>query len=159
LEGLLALIKSRWDAGIIGTSHTCSRPFQVPETTISLQPQVSYGASQWVYGRLSLLPFGLGLSLWLCNDYRVPDSGVIHFQSVSQLTNTYPAEILCVLCWVLGKTGAGLRGLTVWGNQVEGTCHARRQWFTPIILATQEAAIRRITVQSQSGKVVQKTLS
>jgi ABC-type antimicrobial peptide transport system ATPase subunit len=36
---------------------------------------------------------------------------------------------------------------------------ARRQWFTPVILATQEAAIRRITVQSQPGQIVQETLS
>jgi hypothetical protein len=32
-------------------------------------------------------------------------------------------------------------------------------WFTPIILATQEAEIRRIMVQSQSKQIVHKTLS
>jgi hypothetical protein len=35
----------------------------------------------------------------------------------------------------------------------------RCRWLTPIILATQEAKIRRITVQSQSGQTVCKTLS
>jgi hypothetical protein len=36
---------------------------------------------------------------------------------------------------------------------------AGRRWFTPIILATQEAEIRRITVQSQPGQIVRETLS
>jgi hypothetical protein len=36
---------------------------------------------------------------------------------------------------------------------------AERQWFTPVILATQEAEIRRIMVQSQPGQKVHKTLS
>jgi hypothetical protein len=31
---------------------------------------------------------------------------------------------------------------------------ARHQWFTPVILATPEAEIRRIMVQSQPGKIV-----
>jgi hypothetical protein len=34
-----------------------------------------------------------------------------------------------------------------------------RQWLTPIILATQEAEIRRIVVQSQQGQIVHKILS
>jgi hypothetical protein len=33
------------------------------------------------------------------------------------------------------------------------------RWLVPIILATQEAEIRRITVQSQPGQIVQETLS
>jgi hypothetical protein len=36
---------------------------------------------------------------------------------------------------------------------------ARCWWLMPIILATQEAEIRRITVQSQPGQVVCETLS
>jgi hypothetical protein len=32
-------------------------------------------------------------------------------------------------------------------------------WFIPIILATQEAEIRRIMVQSQLGQIVHETLS
>jgi hypothetical protein len=35
----------------------------------------------------------------------------------------------------------------------------RHQWLTPIILVTQKAEIRRITVQSQAGQIVLKTLS
>jgi hypothetical protein len=33
------------------------------------------------------------------------------------------------------------------------------QWFTPVILATQEAEIRRIIVQSQPRQIVQESLS
>jgi hypothetical protein len=33
------------------------------------------------------------------------------------------------------------------------------QWLTPLILATQEAEIRRITIQSQPRQIVHKTLS
>jgi hypothetical protein len=36
---------------------------------------------------------------------------------------------------------------------------ARCQWLTPVILATQEAEIRRIKVQSQTGQIVHETLS
>jgi hypothetical protein len=37
--------------------------------------------------------------------------------------------------------------------------YARRQWLTPIILATQKAEIRRIAVQSQPRQIAQETLS
>jgi hypothetical protein len=33
------------------------------------------------------------------------------------------------------------------------------QWLIPVILATQEAGIKKITVQSQPGQIVQETLS
>jgi hypothetical protein len=33
-------------------------------------------------------------------------------------------------------------------------CGVRRQWFTPVILDTQEAEIRKIVVQSQPGQIV-----
>jgi hypothetical protein len=36
---------------------------------------------------------------------------------------------------------------------------ARCWWLTSVILATREAEIRRILVQSQPGKIVLKTLS
>jgi hypothetical protein len=36
---------------------------------------------------------------------------------------------------------------------------AGHQWFTPVILATQEAEIGRITVPSQSRQILHKTLS
>jgi hypothetical protein len=36
---------------------------------------------------------------------------------------------------------------------------ARRQWLTPVIIATQEADIRRKAVQSQPRQIVHKTLS
>jgi hypothetical protein len=35
----------------------------------------------------------------------------------------------------------------------------RSWWLTPVILAIQEAEIRRIMVQSQPGQMVHKTLS
>jgi mannosyltransferase OCH1-like enzyme len=36
---------------------------------------------------------------------------------------------------------------------------AKHQWLTRVILAIQEAEIRRITVQSQPGQIVLQTLS
>jgi hypothetical protein len=40
-------------------------------------------------------------------------------------------------------------------NEDEAGC----RWFTSVTLATQEAEIRRIAVQSQPGQMVHKTLS
>jgi hypothetical protein len=37
--------------------------------------------------------------------------------------------------------------------------HCQHLWLTPAILATQEAEVRRITVRSQPGQIVQETLS
>jgi hypothetical protein len=44
-------------------------------------------------------------------------------------------------------------------NAAEKNTEARHQWLTPIILATQEAEVRRISVQSQLRQIVHKTLS
>jgi hypothetical protein len=50
-------------------------------------------------------------------------------------------------------------------HTITGQCPSKearsaiRQWFTSVILATQEAEIRRITVQSQPRQIVHKTLS
>jgi hypothetical protein len=40
-----------------------------------------------------------------------------------------------------------------------GEFEARRQWFMPVILTTQEAEVRRIMFQSQPGQIVRETLS
>jgi hypothetical protein len=40
-----------------------------------------------------------------------------------------------------------------------GQNEARHWWLTPVILATQEAEIRRIRIQSQPRQIVCKTLS
>jgi hypothetical protein len=42
---------------------------------------------------------------------------------------------------------------------IQETFTARHQWLTPVILATQETEIRRITVRSQPGQIVYETLS
>jgi hypothetical protein len=52
-------------------------------------------------------------------------------------------------------TGDSLRHTS---NNIEHKL-ARCQWLTPVILATQEAEIRRIAVQSQPWQIVHKTLS
>jgi hypothetical protein len=41
------------------------------------------------------------------------------------------------------------------GDMVTAGC----RWLTPIILVTQEAEIKRISVQSQPGRIVCETLS
>jgi hypothetical protein len=45
------------------------------------------------------------------------------------------------------------------GNFTQELCCARCWWLTLIILATQEAEIRKITVQGQARQIVCKTLS
>jgi hypothetical protein len=59
-----------------------------------------------------------------------------------------------------------IQHLSLWLGLEQGSgCHinisdvTRRQWLIPIILATQESEIRRITVQSQPGQIVCETLS
>jgi hypothetical protein len=52
------------------------------------------------------------------------------------------------VAWKVGKE-CGIKTLSI----------ARYWWLTPVILATQEAKIRRITVQSQPGQIVHETLS
>jgi hypothetical protein len=44
-------------------------------------------------------------------------------------------------------------------NELRKSIRARYQWLTPVILAAQEAEIRKIVVQSQPGQRVQETLS
>jgi hypothetical protein len=44
-------------------------------------------------------------------------------------------------------------------EQTAEAIEGRRRWLTPIILATQEAEIRRIVVPSQPRQIVCKTLS
>jgi hypothetical protein len=41
--------------------------------------------------------------------------------------------------------------------QIKNKIRARLWWLTPVILATQEAEISRITVRSQPGESVPKT--
>jgi hypothetical protein len=57
-----------------------------------------------------------------------------------------------------GDDGGDLVGTTE-HTLLSGYSGARCWKLTPIILATQEAEIRRIVVQSQPGQVVQETLS
>jgi hypothetical protein len=71
--------------------------------------------------------------------------------------------------WIWGETqkfrlqqdlGGKAGGLAVWvkseGQEMQNVA---RSWLTPIILATWEAEIRRITVQGQPGQIIQETLS
>jgi hypothetical protein len=45
------------------------------------------------------------------------------------------------------------------GELLKPTDVAESQWLMPVILATQEAEIRRIVGQSQPGQIIHKTLS
>jgi hypothetical protein len=70
--------------------------------------------------------------------------------------NFYVTGVSCLvffelLAWFFGKFH--LVGL--FKNQYSARC----RWLTLVILATQEAEIRRIVVQSQFGQIVCETLS
>jgi hypothetical protein len=52
---------------------------------------------------------------------------------------------VCLLCVYLPKQNI--------------SSQAGRWWLTPVILATQEAEIRRIEIRSQPGQIVHETLS
>jgi hypothetical protein len=59
----------------------------------------------------------------------------------------------CQGAQVLGKTGFSCR------FSFKKDFPAGHWWLTPVILATQEAEIRRIAAQSQSGQIVWEILS
>jgi hypothetical protein len=44
-------------------------------------------------------------------------------------------------------------------THLKGHNSARHRWFTPVILAIQEADIRRIMIRSQPVQIVRETLS
>jgi hypothetical protein len=44
-------------------------------------------------------------------------------------------------------------------NKLKLSTHGSHSWLTPVIPATQEAEIRRITIQSQPGQIVLEILS
>jgi hypothetical protein len=52
-----------------------------------------------------------------------------------------------------------LKGLKQIDVSTKSNIQARHWWLTPVILATQEAEIRRIVVQSQPGQIVHEILS
>jgi hypothetical protein len=60
--------------------------------------------------------------------------------------------------------GSGSLGLQVW-NVPRNLAPARKEkgnghWcLTPVIPATQESEIRRVTIQSQPGEIIHQTLS
>jgi hypothetical protein len=64
-----------------------------------------------------------------------------------KMLSGYSACLACMISWIKCFTlqkKIGVIGL--W-------------WLTPVILATQEAEIKRITVQSQLGQIVHEVLS
>jgi hypothetical protein len=70
-------------------------------------------------------------------------------------TNVWPEPRDTMICFIF--CGCSPLIAPCWYKAI----HTRdqRKWLTPIILATQEAEIKKVSVQSQSGQTVQKTLS
>jgi hypothetical protein len=64
-----------------------------------------------------------------------------------------PEDVLCTF-WENMTTETAFISLRI-SRRLKTSC----QWFIPVILATQEAEIRRISVRSQPGQIVHKTLS
>jgi hypothetical protein len=59
---------------------------------------------------------------------------------------------------VLSQPGKIVRE-TLSQKKKKNPTQTRHQWLTPAILNTQEAAIRKITVQSQPGEIISEPLS
>jgi hypothetical protein len=60
--------------------------------------------------------------------------------------------------WLCAAIFSSLVALALW-ESLKNLIHSWHQWLMPVILATQEAEIRRIVVWSQPGQIVLKTLS